>query len=97
MAKKTNKKPQPRNDKAVGTRLKMLTQDQVLQEIKNGRNSQCLDGRDYSRLCNFFPIGQWGELGFSVTENFDVSKYDQKPWTREEIIKQLQNDVAFGF
>lgn len=75
----------------------MLTQEQVLEAIKNGRSSQCLDGRDYSRLCNFFSSENWEILGFKLIDNADTSTFCPCPWTPDAIIEQLKQDVAFGF
>ena len=72
----------------------MLTQQQVLDVIKAGRNSECLDGRDYARLTEFFPVSDWEKLGFEPKEGIE---YTPKPWTRESILEQLTKDVDFGF
>lgn len=72
----------------------MLTQQQVLDAVRDGRRSECLDGRDYARLLDFFPVEQWGVFGFGVKEG--ISGGTPRPWTEEEILKQLARDVAFG-
>lgn len=73
----------------------MLTQDQVLAAIKAGRNSECLDGRDYARLCDFFHQDHWETLGFSAEEG--SQDHDPIPWTEENIVSKLRDDVEFGF
>ncbi len=73
----------------------MKSQESVLIEIREGRESQCLDGRDYSRLCDFFPAEQWGMLGFAIKKNAQPAT--PRPWIKEEVVKQLSCDVAFGF
>lgn len=73
----------------------MLTQEQVLSAIKAGKKSETLDGRDYARLCDFFPESDWEALGFTRKDGVD----SQPPvaWSDENIRKQLASDVAFGF
>lgn len=61
------------------------------------RKSECLDGRDLSRLVQFLPIERWGEIGASPKEGVDLSDFKPKEWTRENILEQLERDVAFGF
>lgn len=56
--------------------------------------SICIDGRDMLRLANFVPAERLSEIGFSVKEG---ETHESLPWTREEILKQLEEDVAFGF
>lgn len=73
----------------------MLTQETVLQQIRDGRNPGAIDGRDFSRLCDFFPADQWPIMGCSLKEGVDAPT--PKPWTREAVIEQLTRDLAFGF
>jgi hypothetical protein len=73
----------------------MLTREQALKAIEGGRESQCLDGRDYSRLTDFFPVSDYKALGFSLKEGAEIPVI--RDWTEEEIKKQLAKDVAFGF
>jgi hypothetical protein len=72
----------------------MLTQQQVLDTIKAGRNSDCLDGRDYARLTEFFPVSDWETLGFEPKEGIE---HTPRPWTRESVLEQLAKDIDFGF
>lgn len=74
----------------------MLTREQVLAAVTGGRNSECLDGRDYSRLLEFFPVADWTKFGFEAKPGVDVNTAP-KEWTRETILDQLGKDVAFGF
>lgn len=80
----------------------MLTQEQILEAVKTKKfESECLDGRDFSRLVQFFPTDQWEVFGMSV--NPELSEERKKaletpvPWTEEEVKKQLAHDVEFGF
>jgi hypothetical protein len=75
--------------------LGMLTQEQIIEAIKAGRKSECFDGRDFSRLCNFFPVSEWPTLGFAPKDGAELS--EPRPWTEEEIKKQLADDLAFAF
>jgi len=73
----------------------MLTQAQVLEAIKGGKESQTLDGRDYARLCDFFPVADWEALGFKLKDGAEPKP--PKPWTQEAVVAQLAEDLAFGF
>jgi hypothetical protein len=80
----------------------MLTQEQVLTEIREGgKGGGCIDGRDYARLSSFFPLSEMATFGVSLKEGVDPVKYAEeyqpRPWTREEVLKQFREDVAFGF
>ncbi len=76
----------------------MLTQEQIIEQIKTGRSSECLDGRDYSRLSDFFAPEQWEVLGISIKEGAVLSELPKpKEWNRDNVISQLAEDVAFGF
>lgn len=76
----------------------MLTQEQVLAEVKTGTRNrggcELLDGRDYSRLSEFFPVADWGTFGFALREGAEPPV--PRPWTEEEVLKQLEADVRFG-
>lgn len=73
----------------------MLTREQVLEAVKNGRGSKCLDGRDYARLTDFFPVEDWKAFGFGIKDG--AAAPEPKPWTEEEIKKQLAADLDFAF
>lgn len=73
----------------------MLNRKQILEAIKAGRKSECLDGRDYSRLCNYFPVKDWGKLGFSLKEGGKLPR--AKPLTEQNILEQLKGDLEFAF
>lgn len=74
----------------------MLTQQQVIEAVRAGRKSACIDGRDYGRLTEFMPASEWPAFGFKVKDGVDPATVPVRPWTREEIISQLQSDVLFG-
>ena len=74
----------------------MKSLEQVAKEYK----SQTLDGRDIYRLSKFIPFDMVSEFGLSPKEEFNsAEKWNEsvKPFTRENILEQLKDDVAFGF
>jgi len=73
----------------------MLSIDKVKEAIENGRESECMDSRDYGTLTEYFPVGDWKMLGFSPKD--DVTITAPKPWTKENIIKEMNGDNDFGF
>lgn len=72
----------------------MLSKEQVLDAIKGGRESECIDHRDYLRLIDFFETEDAAALGFTLKEGY---VHEPKEWTRENIVAQMQEDVDFGF
>lgn len=68
----------------------MLTKEQ----LKTMR-SNTLDGRDMSRLCNFFDHSEWPEFGCTLAEG--ATPPTPTPYTEESVKAQLARDVAFGF
>lgn len=71
----------------------------TLEQLK-GLTSRCVDGRDFARLAKFIPYNMLNEFGIKPKEEYD----DEEKWneikvefTRENILKQLEKDVAFGF
>jgi hypothetical protein len=75
----------------------MLTRDQVLEFVKNGRPCACFDGRDFARLLDFFPVEDWRHFGFALAAGSERPAPQQKEWTREAILEQLTADLAFAF
>jgi hypothetical protein len=69
----------------------MLTQEKVLESFESGT----IDGRDASRLADFFPVSDWAKLGCGLKEG--AATPPVRPWTEDEIKKQLAEDVSFGF
>lgn len=70
----------------------MKTREQVVKE----HVSQTFDHRDLHRLADFWPEEELHQLGFEVIEG-KKGVHKWKEWTRENILKQLEHDVAFGF
>lgn len=71
----------------------MKTKEQVLDSFQ----SDCLDGRDATRLASFFDVKDFKKLGLVLKEGVDEKDHKPLPWTKEEILKFLEGDVAFGF
>lgn len=68
----------------------------TLQQVKEQYKSNTLDGRDISRLAQFIPEAELGDFGLSLKEEY-VGKHEHIPFTKENILVQLKDDVAFGF
>lgn len=75
----------------------MKTLEQVLDAIENGKKSECLDGRDFSRLCDFIPVKHWKKIGFGIKEGVKIEDIKIKEWTEENIKSQLKSDLEFAF
>lgn len=73
----------------------MLTKEQILSAVKAGRKSQTLDGRDYSRLVHFFGDEHLEAFDYGLKEGAPTREV--KEFTEENVLKQLEADVAFGF
>ena len=67
-----------------------------LEQIARDYKSNTIDGRDLSRLCQFIPEEMLSQFGISLEDEY-VGKHEATPFTRENILKQLKEDVAFGF
>lgn len=72
----------------------MLTQEQVLEAVRGGREPEAFDGRDYGRLVQFFAAEHLETFGYKLN---DGKPWEPKPWTEEAVIAQLREDVEFGF
>ena len=67
----------------------------TLEQIKK-RKSQCLDGRDFSRLLQFIPEADLSAFRIELKPEF-VGKHEAIAFTRENVLIQLRKDVDFGF
>ena len=72
----------------------MLTQEAVLTAVRNKTVTATLDGRDFSRLAEFFPASDLLVFGFELKEGM---AWETKPWLEAEIEAQLASDLAFAF
>lgn len=75
----------------------MLSKEEVLKIVKEGKKSSTLDGRDYARLISFFPVSQWKAFGFELRNGTDPEEVVVEDWTEENVLNHLRKDVAFGF
>ena len=55
-----------------------------------------LDDRFGRRFVDFLPVEDWEKVGFKFSGK-DEKKPKPKEWSRENILYQLEQDVAFGF
>lgn len=71
----------------------------TLEQIASNYKSQCLDGRDIYRLAKFLTFDQLKMFGLEPKEGVTEEDWNKEtiPFTRENIIKQLESDVDFGF
>lgn len=69
----------------------MKTLEQLLQY-----KSKTFDGRDLRRLAIFIPENMLSQLGMEIADEH-VGTYIPLELTRENILVQLKDDVAFGF
>ena len=70
----------------------MKTIEQIVTEYK----SNTLDGRDLNRLIRFLPESILPSLGIKLKPEY-VGKHVPEEFTRENVLKQLEQDVEFGF
>ena len=70
----------------------MKTLDQIAQLY----TSKTIDARDIHRLARFIPDDMLFRLGLEVKEDFKENR-EVLEFTRENVLKQLEKDVAFGF
>lgn len=68
----------------------------TLEQIKKEYKPKTIDGRDLSRLAQFIPEEQLQEFGLSLKEDY-IGKHKHIEFTRENVLKQLEKDVEFGF
>ncbi len=73
----------------------MKTKEQIIEAITNGRKSMCIDGRDYSRLVEFFSVEDWSKFGFGLKDGKE--SFHPLELTEKAVLKKLKGDVSFGF
>lgn len=67
----------------------------TLEQIK-ARGIKAFDGRDFGRLAQFIPENELESFGIKLKNEY-VGKHVAVPFTRENVLNQLRDDVAFGF
>lgn len=68
----------------------------TLQQVKEQYKSETLDGRDLYRLMQFIPEDELKDFGLALKEEY-VGTHEHVPFTKENVLKQLEKDVEFGF
>lgn len=68
----------------------------TLQQVKEMYKSQTIDGRDLSRLMQFVPEAELKDFGIELKDEY-VGTHKHIEFTKENILIQLKEDVAFGF
>lgn len=68
----------------------------MLEDVILSYKSNTLDGRDLHRLAAFIPENRLQEMGLELKPEF-VGMHNPLEFTKENILKQLKRDVAFGF
>lgn len=71
----------------------------TLQQVKEMYKSNTLDGRDLNRLAQFIPYNQLKDFGLVLNEGVGEEEWNKivKEFTKENTLKQLKDDVEFGF
>ena len=68
----------------------------TLQQVKKDYISETLDGRDLSRLVIFIPEEELCDFGIELKDEYK-GKHEHIPFTKENILQSLKDDVEFGF
>lgn len=68
----------------------------TLQQVKEMYKSQTIDGRDLSRLMQFIPEEELKDFGLELKDEY-VGTHKHIEFTKENVLIQLEKDVAFGF
>lgn len=70
----------------------MKTLEQIITDYK----SETLDGRDLNRLAKFVSEADLPKIGVTLKDEY-VGTWEPIPFTRDNVLAQLKDDVAFGF
>jgi len=68
----------------------------TLEQVYTNYKSECLDNRDLHRLMDFVPEEDLLKIKIELKDEYKGS-HVAIPFTRENILKQLEKDVKFGF
>lgn len=68
----------------------------TLKQVKELYKSKTLDGRDLNRLSQFIPEKELKDFGLELKEDAK-GEWKHIPFTKENVLKQLKEDVAFAF
>ena len=72
----------------------MKSIDEILDDYKSYETF--MDDRFGRRLCDFLTVEQAEKIGFKFKDEYR-EKHTPKPWTEENIITQLTEDLRFGW
>lgn len=73
----------------------MKTLEQIMSTYENQEKEVTLDGRDLHRLAQFVPEDQLHRIGVTLKDEY-VGKHEHVPFTRENVLKQLEEDLHFA-
>lgn len=68
----------------------------TLDYIAENYHSKTLGGRDYDRLMRFIPESRLKDFGIELKKEY-TGTHEHIPFTRDNVLKQLERDVIFGF
>ena len=71
-------------------------EETITRRTKDRNDIECIDEGDLTGLAGFVPEDRLHEIGFELEPEY-IGKHVAIPWTRENILKQLEKDVDFGF
>jgi len=69
----------------------------TIEFILDNYQSITLDGRDLYRLSQFLSVDHLSKVGCAIKDGVDPAEHIPIPLTRENVLAQLEKDVAFGF
>lgn len=72
----------------------MKTLEYVKEHIDEFEEDDFFDRRFTKRFLYFLPEEEWKQFGF---KRIDGKHDEPKEWTEENILKQLEDDVRFGY
>lgn len=72
----------------------MKSLEYVKEHYKEFEEDNFLDMRWTKRFLDFLPVEEWEKYGF---EYKGEEPLEVKEWTEENILKQLEDDVRFGY
>lgn len=72
----------------------MKTLEYVKEHIDEFEEDSFLDRRWTKRFIDFIPVSEWEKYGYKFTGEKEPEIIE---WTEENILKQLKEDVEFGY
>lgn len=72
----------------------MKTLEYVKEHIDEFEEDNFLDRRWTKRFIDFIPVSEWEKYGYKFTGEKEPEIIE---WTEENILKQLKEDVEFGY